>query len=199
METLSSDNPVFWQSRYQSQQTPWDLGTVSPPFVGLMQTENALIKPGKMAVVGCGYGHDAAFFARQGFEVIGIDYAAEAVTAAQQTYGQWAQYLQADLFDLPQAVLGQFDYVLEHTCFCAILPNRRPDYVKAVHSLLKPTGHFIGLFWAHQEEGGPPYKTDEAEIKTLFSPYFIIQHLDPVTDSIEGRKGQERLAIFARR
>jgi hypothetical protein len=39
---LTSDNPEFWESRYQEQRTPWDLGEVAPPFVALLEGHKAI-------------------------------------------------------------------------------------------------------------------------------------------------------------
>lgn len=193
---LPSDKIAFWQSRYKENHTPWDLGTVAPPLVTLYQEQLSHFNLGKMLVVGCGHGHDAAFFGQMGVDVTGIDFVSEAIEAATKDYGQWARFLQADLFDLPPSFLGQFDTVLEHTCFCAIPPQRREDYVQAVSTLLKPKGTFIGLFWAFVDEDGPPYPSTPEEIERLFSPYFTIESLILPKDSVAERRNQELLGVF---
>jgi methyl halide transferase len=194
---LTPDNPMFWELRYQSQNTSWDLDQPAPPFVDLLAQQP--FPPGKTAVLGSGLGHDAALFGKAGFEVTGLDYAPTAIEAAQARYGQWVKFVQTDIFNLPQALIGQFDYVIEHTCFCAIPLQQRQAYVQSVYQLLKPQGKLIGLFFAHHEEGGPPFKTDEAELRTLFSPYFEIQSLAQAQNSTAKRQGEELLAIFQRR
>jgi SAM-dependent methyltransferase len=198
--SLQSDQPEFWESRYRSQEMPWDLGGPAPPFEDLLNNPeySALLPspPARVAVIGSGAGHDAALFGKAGFEVTGLDYAPGAVTMARQRYGTVAHFEQADLFHLPPAYHHAFDMVVEHTCFCAILPSQRPAYVEAVHQLLKPAGCFIGLFWAHNEKGGPPFKTDEDEIRTLFSPPFTLTHLSTPARSAPAREGQERLCIM---
>lgn len=198
MTQITCQQPEFWQVRYQEHQTPWDLGGVAPPFVSLLEKQDTPLKPGKMAVLGCGYGHDAAYFGQHGFAVTGFDFAPEAIAAAQQRYGAWGTFVQADIFQLPSSYAEAFDTVLEHTCFCAIRPNQREAYVQVVHGLLKPGGCFVGLFWAHQELGGPPYKTNAAEIGRLFSPYFHIASLAQAQDSVPERAGEELLGIFYR-
>ncbi len=200
-EALTSDNPLFWQSRYKTGSIPWDLAEPAPPFVQLLQSppEGIVLPPGKMAVLGSGYGNDAAFFARQGFDVTGFDFVPEAVAQATQLYGDTgARFVEADLFNLPPETAGLFDYVLEHTCFCAIRPNQRAAYVEASARLLKPGGVLIGLFWAHHEMGGPPYKTDEAELRRLFSPPFELCYLAITPHSIPARQNEEFLGIFSK-
>ncbi len=196
-DPISSENPEFWASRYQQNQTPWDLGQAAPPFVSLLSGRT--LEPGKMAVVGCGHGHDAGFFGQQNFDVTGFDYAVEAVQSATARYGEWARFVHANIFNLDRRFDEQFDYVLEHTCFCAIPPSQREPYVQAVFHLLKPKGTYIGLFWAHSEPDGPPYKTDREEIISLFSPYFEIAELFPALNSVESRKPEELLGLFYRK
>jgi cyclopropane fatty-acyl-phospholipid synthase-like methyltransferase len=104
--------------------------------------------------------------------------------------------LQRDVFDLPKEFPAYFDYVVEHTCFYAILPEQRSDYVQVVRSILKPQGELIALFWAHQRQGGPPFGTTPDELRNLFSPHFNTQRLSPVGNSVESRQDEEYFARF---
>jgi SAM-dependent methyltransferase len=190
----------FWQSRYDTGNIPWDLGQASPHFAALLQSQPEWLKPGKLAALGCGRGHDAALFARAGFETVGFDYAPGAIQEAQALYGQLGQFQQANIFDLADpksSWAGQFDYALEHTCFCAILPQERPAYVNSLRHLLKPNGLLIGVFWEHEAPDGPPFSTPEAQIREAFEPDFAVvsmQALAPADD----RKGTERLVVLRR-
>lgn len=199
METLGSKNLQFWVERYSSGVTPWDLGQIAPPIASWFKSGKDKINPGKMAVLGSGYGHDAAFFGQHGFSVTGFDYVQEAVESARQRYGEWAEFIQADIFKLPESYNGKFDYVLEHTCFCAIPVVKRKDYAKLVQRLLKPGGLYMALFWAHSQEDGPPYKTDRGEIESLFNPFFQLESLYIPEDSFEDRKNEELLAVFRKK
>lgn len=185
-------NPDFWEERYQSGTPRWDLGQPAPPFVSLLQ-DDAAPPPGRMAVLGTGRGHDALLFAAQGFAVVGFDFAPSAVqdaTAEATARGLSAQFVQADIFDLPAEFAHSFDYVLEHTCFCAITPAQRPAYVRAAHGLLRPQGQLIALFWAHNRPGGPPFGSTLSDIRQLFSSAFEIESLTPVTNSVASRDSE---------
>src|SRR4029077_19475903 len=105
-------------------------------------------------------GHDALEFARRGFDVTAVDFAADAVHAlsAQVEPGMALTVIQSDIFELPHTLDGTFDYVLEYQCFCAIDPLRRPDYADLMARLLKPGGWIIQLaFPLGTYAGGPPY------------------------------------------
>jgi SAM-dependent methyltransferase len=188
--------PDFWEGRYQEGTDRWDLGEPAPPFMSLLNSPNAP-QPGRMAVLGAGRGHDALLFAAHGFEVVGFDFAPsaiEAATSATQAQGLTAQFLQRDIFQLDQEFAESFDYVLEHTCFCAIALEQRSDYVRLVRSLLRPQGELIALFWAHSRPGGPPFGTTSAEIQQRFAPDFETLCFTAVTNSTSSRKDEEYLA-----
>jgi SAM-dependent methyltransferase len=188
----------FWEGRYQADTARWDLGQAAPPLVSLLQSAQAPA-PGTLIALGIGRGHDALLFAAQGFEVTGVDFAPSAIaaTAAAATQRQLPIHLlESDIFTLPADYAGQFDYVMEHTCFCAIAPVRRPEYVQVVRSLLRPGGEFIGLFWAHDMAGGPPYGSTPEEIRQLFAADFQVESLEKVTNSIPQRANAEYLARF---
>lgn len=191
----------FWENRYEAENTPWDLAGPSPHFVDLLGQKPDFLKPGKMAVLGSGRGHDAACFAQAGFEVTGFDYAPGAIKLASKLYGKLARFERADIFDLadPASLYTEnFDYVLEHTCFCAILPEQRLDYVRAVSNLLKPGGYLIGIFWEHRDTDGPPFSTTKADLEAAFAQAFeSISRLDRTP--VSGRGGVERLVILRRK
>jgi SAM-dependent methyltransferase len=193
--------PGFWEVAYQQDQTGWDLGQAAPPFVALLAGDDAP-PPGRLLAPGCGRGHDALLFARHGFDVTGVDFApsaVEAAMAAAREAGLPATFVEADLFTLGRRWPGGFDYVAEHTCFCAIDPARRPEYVEVVRDLLRPGGELLAIFYAHGRPGGPPYTTSAAEIRALFAPRFVIDSLGPAANSVPRRQGQELFGRLRRR
>ena len=193
--TLSAD---FWEKRYQEGTTRWDLGQAAPTFVYLL-TETTDLPPGRVIVLGSGRGHDALLFARQGFDVVGVDYAPAAIAAATQSAqanNLKARFLERDIFKLLPEYAQQFDYVVEHTCFCALEPSLRDRYVELAHNVLKPEGKFIGIFFTHNRPGGPPYGSTPKEIEQRFSHHFQILSLEPAPFSVASRSNEEYLGIF---
>ncbi|WP_008317749.1 methyltransferase domain-containing protein [Leptolyngbya sp. PCC 6406] len=191
---LSSE---FWESRYQEGATRWDLGQPSPAFVEWLDQQNH--RMGRVLVLGCGRGHDALLFAQAGFDVLGVDYAPSAIaaaTAVAQARNLNAEFRQRDIFTLLPEYTAQFDYVVEHTCFCAIDPTLRDRYVTLVQGLLKPGGYLLGVFFTHDRPGGPPYGTTPVELRQRFTGPFAIVTLNPVTSSVPTRQGEEYLGLF---
>ena len=196
MQDLSS---IAWDQRYQTEDAPWDLGYPAPPFANLLSSTEAP-KTGRVAVLGCGGGSDALLFAEAGFEVVGFDFAQGAIdrakTRASERGIENIQFSQRDIFDLETEFANSFDYVLEHTCFCAIDPELRSKYVQLVHTILKPQGQLIAIFYTHNKSGGPPFGVKPQEVLDYFEPQFDRILFKPATDSIDRRKGDEHLAIF---
>jgi SAM-dependent methyltransferase len=195
---LPTTDPQYWEQRYQENTAKWDIGMAAPPLASLLASSEAPIS-GKIAVIGCGQGHDAILFAKHGFDTIGFDFAPSAIAFGQklsQTMEISMQFLQRDIFELPKEFAASFDYAIEHTCFCAIRPEQRLDYVNMVRSILKPTGELIALFWAHNRPDGPPFGVTLEEIKDLFSDSFDTSNISQVNNSIASRNREEYLARF---
>lgn len=195
---MSDLTPAAWEQRYQNSQDRWDLGCPAPPLIGLLTSAQAPT-PGRIAVLGCGSGQDAMLFAEAGFEVIGFDFAPSAIDRASkvaQARNLKAQFLQRNIFELEAEFLHGFDYVLEHTCFCAIDPTLRSQYVQVVRNLLCSNGQLIALFYTHSKPDGPPFGVKPQAILTEFMPYFDITSFQPAKNSIARRQGEEHLAIF---
>jgi SAM-dependent methyltransferase len=190
-----------WEKKYRERKDRWDLGCPAPPLINLLASEQAP-KAGRLAVLGCGSGQDAMLFASAGFDVVGFDIAPTAVERAQGTAKARnlnVRFLERNIFDLGAELPGCFDFVLEHTCFCAIDPSLRNQYVQMVTTILRPAGQLIALFSTHNQPGGPPFGIKPQEILDLFIPHFEVILFQAATDSITYRQGKEHLAIFQAR
>jgi len=186
-----------WQKHYDTGDLRWDLGEVSPPLAQLWRKKK--LRPGKTLIPGCGRGHEVTFFAEKNFDVTGVDFSPGAVTHLTETLSQKglrAKVLLRDFFELESIHDNGYDLVLEQTFFCAIAPAARPLYVETVHRLLKTNGLLVALFYETNEDGGPPYHTEYADIPRLFSRHFAIEHLEKTPHSVERRRGREWLGIL---
>ena len=162
----------YWETRYQTGDMPWEKGAPSPGLVDFLQTYPDLPR-GTVCVPGCGTGHDVCAWASAGFDVTGFDLAPSAIrlaTERTQAAGLNAQFQRSDfLRDQPSE---QFDWLFEHTLFCAIQPQERDDYVRAVLRWLKPDGHYLAVNYLIPDKDGPPFGTTRDELWQRFSPNF---------------------------
>lgn len=188
-----------WEQRYLSGDTPWEKGSASP---GLLEYLEHHSLEGKVLVPGCGYGHDVRAIASPRNEVIGIDIAPSAIQAANgfpRVTGE--AYELADLFDLPEHFLGRFDWVWEHTCFCAMNPALRPDYIASLRGALKANGRLLAVFYMDpaREGDGPPFGVTVAELDRLFGRHFTLLEEWQPTSTYAGREGRELMRLLAKR
>ena len=170
---LTPRSAGHWDQRYREGSDRWELGRAAPPLETFLRTDVRAPQPaGPVLVPGCGRGHEAALLADLGHSVVALDFSAEAIERGQERHGAVRprlRWLQADLLDagaLDAAGLtsGSLWGVLEHTCFCAIDPDRRAAYLETVVRLLAPGGWLVGLFWCHRRPGGPPWGSDPEEL-----------------------------------
>ena len=191
----------FWEESYRSGRTGWDLGMPTPVFRRLAESNQ--FQPGKMLVICAGRGYDARMFARLGFQVTAVDFAEDAIREMQSLLDPdlSMEVIQADIFDLPAFMNEEFEYILEYTCFCAIDPQRRAEYIESVSSLLKPGGFYIALaFPIGKRTGGPPFLVSQDElIDPLGDQGFDLVSREIPHDSVPGREGIEDLLVLKKK
>ena len=197
---MNLHEPGYWQAVYDAEARPgWDMDGPTPLLPELLDLAGALqVEVGPaIAVPGCGFGHDAAELAQWGYKVTGVDFAPAAIEGARVRYGTLVDWRQEDWFE---AALGPFDAILDHTCFVAMAPERRPDYVASVHRRLRPGGLWLGAFFhTITTPPGPPFAIAPDELQKLAGSSFDVLHLGDATRSHPRRAGRELLMVARRR
>jgi SAM-dependent methyltransferase len=156
----------------------------------------------RVAVPGAGRGHDARLLARRGYAVTAFDFAEAAVAEARRlaaAEGIDVAIEQRDVFTLGRDHAAVFDGVWEYTCFCAIEPARREEYMRVLHAILRPGGLLLACFYPLREGGdGPPFPVSRGDIDRALAGRFIVLRAGPPGRSVERRRGLEWL-VEARR
>jgi methyl halide transferase len=193
-------SPDFWQELYERGGDSWELGEPAPPLVSFIETTPP--PRGRVAVLGCGRGHDARYLARHGYETVGFDFSTAALHEARtlaQREGVTVTFSQRDILALGRERGAAFDGVWEYTCFCAIDPRRRPAYVATLNTILKPGGWLLACFYPVRRGGaGPPFPVARGEVRRLLRPSFRIERALTPSRSVPRRQGQEWM-VMARR
>ena len=198
-EPLNTSMPEYWENSYQSGEMGWDLGKPTPIFDNWIKTQK---EPLSICILGAGNGWDALHFAEKGHEVTAVDFAESAVLNMKMAAAKRVlklDVLHLDIFDLDKMFTHSFDIVLEYTCFCAIDPDKRDNYIRIVNHILNQSGKFVGLLFPIDKElndDGPPYGVDQDVTIKLFSKYFTLITKKIPTLSIERREGREIFVIF---
>jgi methyl halide transferase len=195
----SLDTSEYWDKRYISGNSGWDLNTPTPAFSDILK-ENKIIQPGKLIILGAGKCFDAVEAARSGYDVTAVEFsqsAAEFGMKLAEREKAKVQFVIEDFFNLPDQYINVYDVVYDYVTYCAINPGRREEYAKLVKSFLKQGGKFvIILFPVEDRQGGPPFGLNQNETESVFSKYLkLILSTDKI-DSIKPRKGREILQVY---
>jgi methyl halide transferase len=157
----------FWQRRFVQQQTPWDRAAPGPQIAEWI-ADSTLRSGLRIAVPGCGSGHDVLALARAGCEVSAIDYASAAIELTRErlaAQGSQAHLVQADV--LAWQPPSPLDAVYEQTCWCALHPDHWAAYAAQLRAWLRPGGALLLMAMQCRRDSagegridGPPYHMD---------------------------------------
>jgi len=184
----------YWEYRWQSDNTGWDIGKPSPAIVSYM--EQYPHKAARILIAGCGHAHEAAALAALGFTDITVLDIAETATEKIRHKYQHIKEIKVICEDF-FTHNAHYDLLLEQTFFCAIPTEKRVDYVQQAANLLAPNGKLVGLLFNRNfDMPGPPFAGGIAEYSALFAPFFTFQTLAPCFNSIPARAGKELFINF---
>ncbi len=182
---------AYWETRYQEQNTGWEIGYASTPLVNFIKSiEN---KNASILIPGCGNGYEAEYLMQNGFtNVTVIDFASTPVETMKQKFANKPiKILQQDFFTHE----GQYNFILEQTFFCALNPALRVSYVEKMSTLLTADGVLAGLLFNKIFETNPPFGGSKEEYQLLFSTNLHIQKMELCYNSIKAREGTELFFI----
>lgn len=190
-------NSAYWQNRYETQSTGWDVGSITAPLkTYLDQIEDKSIR---ILIPGGGNSYEFEYLITHGFtNVYVLDFAHQPLLNIQNRLPEVnpKQLIHADFFEHSAA----YDLIIEQTFYCALDPSLRDQYVQHMHRLLAKGGKLIGLLFQFPlTESGPPFGGSNEEYIHRFSPYFKIKTLETAYNSIPPRKGNELFFIFIKK
>ncbi|KAI8256365.1 putative thiol methyltransferase 2 [Colletotrichum sp. SAR 10_98] len=199
---LSTHGPK-WSAFWEEKFTPWDRGGPSLALQDVLTTRPDLVPPPPPGapskptalVPGCGKGHDALLLASLGYDVLGLDFSATAISQAVENEKAGASdassarqpngvgpgtvtWLSGDFFsDAWLEEWGRektFDLVFDYTFLCALPPSARPLWATRMTSLLSPHGRLVCLEFPSGKPlsaPGPPWGlTPEIYLALLARP-----------------------------
>ena len=190
--TASSD---YWEERYKSENTPWDIGYASPALIGFCQKE--LTKEDIILIPGAGRAHEVGRLWEEGFmNVYIVDWSPSAIEASRKLFPDIPEdrFIEADFFELDM----EPDVILEQTFFCAIPVEMRERYAIKVAQMLTPrSGQLAGVFFDREfDHVGPPHGGSRAEYRDLFEKYFKSVEITDSPLSIDPRAGFETFVVL---
>ncbi len=179
----------FWESRYLSGETGWDIGEISAPlrawFDQLSNRELSIFIPG------CGRAYEAEYLWRKGFRNLHLlDWSRQAL---QDFVGRVPDFPREQLYTGDFFLhKGSYDLIVEQTFFCALDPTLRLAYARHITQLLKPSGLLAGLLFDDPlNQDKPPYGGTEEEYRAILGSSLNILSLEAAENSIAPRAGRE--------
>ena len=189
-------NKDFWEKRYETNETGWDVGEITTPLKDYIdQIEN---KDLKILIPGAGNGYEFDYLISKGFKNVWVvDIAKQPLENLASRNPEFINnFIESDFFELDQ----QFDLIIEQTFFCALDPIIRSNYVDKMHSLLTEKGKIFGLLFDFElTEVGPPFGGCKEEYIELFKEKFNLKVLERAYNSIKPREGRELFFIFEKK
>lgn len=181
-------NESFWNDRYRSNNTGWDLGEVSPPLKKYIdQLQDKTIR---ILIPGAGNAHEALYLVKQGFkDITVVDVSSVLIERLKKEWHAIPEItlIHNDFFQHE----GKYDLIFEQTFFCAISPNLREAYVQKIKTLLADNGRLVGVLFDREFEGGPPFGGCKEEYLEQFKTDFSQVSIQPCSDSHPARMGSE--------
>jgi cyclopropane fatty-acyl-phospholipid synthase-like methyltransferase len=170
---------------------PWNIE--EPPQALVELVEGGSVRPCKAIDFGCGAGNYAIYLAGKGFDVTGIDISPTAIRIAEENArqkGVRCRFLTADVLGGLEEIQETFDFAFDWELLHHIFPENRTTYVRNVYRKLSSKGSYLSVCFSEKDPqfGGSGkyrktrldtllYFSSEAELRELFSPYFIIEDL----------------------
>jgi SAM-dependent methyltransferase len=154
---------TFWYWR----QPPWDTN-ITPPEVQDFIAHNP---SGRALDLGCGSGTSSIALAKHGWQVIGVDFVAKPIRAAQIKAQQAQVEVDFRVGDVTQltGIEGTFDLVLDIGCYHSLTPQGMETYRSNVKRLLSSGGTFMLYVFCKLEGENSGSGVEEADLEA-FAP-----------------------------
>lgn len=178
--------PDFWHQRWQDNQIGFHQDQPTPLM--LKHWPSLGVPAGARVFVPlAGKTHDMAWFAAQGYRVLGVELSRIAVKAFFEEHGlapevresRYGTHYEAgnielvcgDAFALDAAALADCSAVFDRAALIALPPALRERYVHELHARLPPGCHglLITLEYPQHEKDGPPFSVVEDEVRSLYA------------------------------
>jgi SAM-dependent methyltransferase len=187
----------YWSQIYQTETPRWELNQAAPALVDMIP--RLKMPRSRVLVLGCGSGNDAAELAKAGHLVTAVDISPEAISRAKAKYSQvpGLTFIQSDVFALGEEHTKSYDLVFEHTCFCAIPPERRNELIGVWRRCLVEGGHLLAVLFTMERRSAPPFGGTEWEYRERLKKNFQFLFWGRWQKSIDRRQGKE-LLVYAK-
>jgi thiopurine S-methyltransferase len=187
--------PDFWLERWRQSRTGFHQDAPTPLLLKHWDAVGA--EPGSRVFVPlAGKSLDMAWFASQGYRVLGAELSPLAVAQFFESQGvepsveeaadglhhlaEPIELVQGDVFALDADTVASCTAVFDRAAIIALPPEMRERYVREVYGKLPSgcRGLLITLEYPQQEKAGPPFSVTEDEVRSLFDANWQVKLLE---------------------
>jgi SAM-dependent methyltransferase len=189
------------------EKIPWNIK--KPPKELVKLVESGKVTPCRTVDLGCGAGNYAIWFAKQGFDVTGIDFSETAIEMANKlTKAEKVNcsFLVGDLTSMDFSVKSKFEFAYDWEVLHHIFPPDRDRYITNVAKMLITGATYYSVCFSDRDSdfGGlgkyrktpmdtTLYFSSEKEIEQHLVSHFDIREL--TTTEIAGKYGSHMAVI----
>jgi SAM-dependent methyltransferase len=163
---------------YKSRTAPWVIGEPQPAIVDLERSGQI---HSKVLDVGCGTGEHTILLTRLGYDVLGVDYAPNAIEQAVANAaekGVDARFEVADAMNLgSEPVYGT---IVDSALFHIFDDADRSRYVRSLHTVCRPGAQVHVLALSDKGRGFGP-EVSETVIREAFGDGWMLEALEETT------------------
>ena len=174
-DTPDRGSPAWWDERYQTGNTPWEIGGPSPELQRVLAEE--AVPAGAALDLGCGSGPNSVYLAQRGFQVTGVDVAETALERARERARQRGVTVEFRQENLASGcdLGGPYDFVFDRGCYHILRNLDATAYARSLAAALRPEARMLLLAGNADEpmQPGPPVVTAAALIAEM-EPLFRI-------------------------
>jgi SAM-dependent methyltransferase len=167
-----------YQKRYESGDTPWDIG--KPDFNLIQTVTTVVIEPCKALDIGCGTGDNSRWLSQKNFQMIGIDTSEIALQQAIEKASKANVQCTFIVIDfLTNKIEGApFGFAFDRGCFHSLNSDEeRKSFAENVAAHLKKDGLWLSLVGNADEQRqgpGPPQRTARDIVNSVESYFEIL-------------------------
>jgi len=130
--------------------------------------------------LGCGDGYHSLTLAKDGWNVIGVDYVPLAVRRARRAarkagLAQQADFMVGDVCQLGVLALPAVDFAYDIGCFHLLDTQQAEAYMRGLADVMKSGGLFLLKAFTPRPQGKKTVGYESEEIGQLFSPFFTVE------------------------
>ncbi len=155
---------------------PWDSG-ISPPELMEFIRSN---QPGRAIDLGCGTGTNIITLAKNGWQVTGVDFAANAISKARrkvQAAGVTADLRVSDVTRL-DGMDGPFNFVLDLGCFHSLNVKGKEDYLLQLKRVCAPQAMWLMYGFLNKSEMSGGIGLLPKDIEKILAEFDLVSRKD---------------------